>query len=184
MQPVGHRGHQPGSHQSAPGTRAGARQGQPLLAAEPGEAGNELVLAAFADLPATVGMMLAGRWCDHRLALGGAVHHLLQAWDGQPGKADGHLVTGADVELAPTCQRSQAHLGDSPVIQGNRQYMQDWRNPAGTADAEAYFAHFGQGLRVRVLPRRDPVGRLGLPALGRRPDALAQHNAIGGEGQG
>ncbi|MNC26081.1 hypothetical protein D3C75_741980 [compost metagenome] len=129
-------------------------------------------------------MMLAGRWSGYRLALGGAVHHLLQARDGQPGKADGHLVTGADVELEPACQRAQAHLGDSPVIQGNWQHVQHWRDPACAADAEAYFAHFSQGLRVRVLPRRDPVGCLGLPALGRRPDALAQHHAIGGEGQG
>ncbi|MOA28403.1 hypothetical protein D3C78_1493440 [compost metagenome] len=116
LQPVGHGGYQASFDQPTPCAGPGAWQGQALFTAKPGEAGNELLITALAGLPAAVSMMAVGRRRDDRLAFDRAMHNLLQAWNGQPGQADGHLVAGADVEGVPARQRTQAYLGNPSVV--------------------------------------------------------------------
>ncbi|MNC36703.1 hypothetical protein D3C75_852390 [compost metagenome] len=116
LQPVGHGRYQASFDQPTPCARPGAWQGQALFTAKPGEAGNELLITALAGLPAAVGMMLVGCWCGYRLALYSAVHDVFEPRNGQPGKADGHLIARANIQALPARQRPKADLANATVV--------------------------------------------------------------------
>ncbi|MNV59793.1 hypothetical protein D3C71_1522370 [compost metagenome] len=116
-QPIHHRGHQPCIHQAAPCAGTDLRQRQALLATEPREPSDELLLAALAGYPAAMSVIPVRCGWGNGGTFDGTMHHLFEAWDGQPGQADGHLVARADVERLPTCQRAQVHLGNLSVVQ-------------------------------------------------------------------
>ncbi|MNQ98493.1 hypothetical protein D3C85_1141860 [compost metagenome] len=73
---------------------------------------------------------------------------------------------------------------DLAIIQLHRLECQHGGDATTATDGEGYLAYFGQHLGKGVLPGRNPVGRLGLPALGGGALALAQDHAVAGKGQG
>ena len=85
-----------------PGARADMGQGQSLLAAEPGQAREELAFASRRRLPATQGMEVGCQRHVQFSAFGAAQHHAIEPGNGQAGEADGHLIAGADIQCLPS----------------------------------------------------------------------------------
>src|SRR5690606_38054897 len=152
--------------------------------AQPAQARQKLLTAAFAQRPASEGLVACrvrgGRW----RATVAAADYVLQLRDGLTGSPDGHQIPRRHNESASAPHGSDAGATDAAVIQLNRlQFEYRCDAPAAT-DAEADRLDPGQRRASGVFPGDGPVRRCGAPLVGGRATALAQHPALGGDGEG
>lgn len=99
--------------------------------------------------------------CPRRVQFGAfaaAQYNPIEPGNGQPGQADGDLVTRADVQRLPALQRTDADVLDLPVIELYRGQFKNRSDPPGPADFEVNLANFGQCLGEGVFPGDGPVG--------------------------
>lgn len=91
-------------------------------------------------------------------ALAAAQYNAIEPGNGQPGQADGNLITRADIQRLPALQRTDADVFDLPVIELHRGQFKYRSDPPGPADFEVNLADFGQCLGEGVFPGNGPVG--------------------------
>src|SRR5471032_1667454 len=99
-------------------------QGQALGAAQPGQARKQLFFTAGGQLPATQGVEVLGL---RDLQLGpwlAAQDDVVKARNDLPCEADGHLVTGANIQLLPAFQGANADAADFTVVEQYRRKLQ------------------------------------------------------------